>query len=80
MLSNIVNISSNIYNSNENLEFKKTYETIKNNYILCKTNYEKQRLLEEFDREYAKQFGFNFNQEISDKKYSTHHKDTIRLN
>lgn len=80
ILKNILETASQDNESKSKLEFKNTFNRIKNNYIYCKSNMEKQRLLDEFDREYAKQFGFNFAQQILDKKINTNYKDTVKLN
>ena len=66
--------------SNTDVSFNSSFDTIKENYIKSKTNYEKESLLEEFDREYAKQFGYSHSEHIWELKNNTNFKDTIKVN
>lgn len=67
-------------NTTSNDSIYDKYNRIKENYINSKSNYEKEKLLEEFDNEYARQFGFNNTSFIWDLKYNKDLNDTIKIN
>lgn len=70
----------NTKTDSKTLPFIEVFKKIKNNYINSKGQYEKEKLIQEFDHEYAKQFGFVNSQKLWDAKFKAESKDSIVIN